>query len=141
MSLERSAEPPRDGVSPAAGTSRSAGEPAHPGVALGAGSGEPSEHAAKRSRVAIPETIASDSPPSFLKRPYPRSAASTDTASYPQQFEGAAIPEQKGVKRLPDVDVVDLEEEIKKKNHRTTSSSTLGRYVLVLRCIDGSFPE
>ena len=78
MSLEQSAEPPRAGVSPAVGTSRSAEEPAHPGVALGVGSGEPSEHAAKRrSRVEIPETIASDSPPSFLKRPYPSCLIST----------------------------------------------------------------
>ena len=35
MSMKESAEPPRAGVSPPAGTSHTAGEPAHPGVALG----------------------------------------------------------------------------------------------------------
>ena len=90
---------------PPEGTSHRAGEPV-------SGSSEQlreeGEQAAKRVRTTPP--VPQD-PPSLLKR-NPRRVSSDVPVSL-SPGSGAGEPSQKGVKRQPEVDVVDLEEEIK----------------------------
>ena len=86
---------------------RSGGEVSTRGVASGSTGDEPE---LKRVRVVEPASPSASSRPSLLQR---RPAKSSEHMQVDEQGSGPRVPEQKGVKRHPDVELVDLEDEIR----------------------------
>ena len=111
------------------GAVRRVDKPATRGLEPSSGEGE---QAAKRVRFTAPPAQ-NTSPPLLIKR-LPSSRRSDVSAPVPlSPGNGAGESSQKGVKRQPEVDVVDLEEEIKTTGPRPLRR--FGRNVLGLRCV------
>ena len=77
------------------------------GVASGSAGDEPE---LKRVRVVEPSSSSAPSRPSLLQR---RAIKPSEHMQVDEQGSGPRVPEQKGVKRHPDVELVDLEDEIR----------------------------